>query len=245
MPRETAGTLSSDGASPQKTHRRTASVSVVIPARNEEAWIAGAVASAFAAGASEVLVADAGSSDETSSRASGAGARVLSCSAHRARQLNEAVRSSTGEALIFLHADTRLPPGAAAKVAETLESGAVFGGFRIAFLEPVRRLRIAAAMINFRTSLTRCPWGDQAQFIRRETFLRMGGFREIALMEDYDLALRMKREGKTVVLPEAVATSGRRFLVKGLLRTAAINWSIIIRFRLGADPDQLARWYRS
>lgn len=100
-------------------------------------------------------------------------------------------------------------------------------------------------MINFRTRMTGCPWGDQAQFLRRDTFLRVGGFREIALMEDYDLALRMKREGKTVVLPQSVATSGRRFLSKGVLRTAVINWAIIIRFRLGADPDELARVYRS
>ena len=223
-----------------------ATVSVIIPTWNEERWIAGTVASALAAGASEVLVADGGSSDRTAALATEAGARVLSCAAHRARQMNEAAKAATGDALIFLHADTHLPEGAASLVAGTLADGeVVFGGFRIAFLEPVRRLRTAASMINFRTRTTRCPWGDQAQFIRRDTFLRVGGFREIALMEDYDLALRMKREGKTIVLPQSVATSGRRFLSKGVLRTAAINWSIIIRFRLGADPDELARAYRS
>ena len=220
-------------------------VSVIIPTRNEELWVAGAVASAFGGGATEVIVADGGSTDRTAALAAEGGARVLSCPAHRARQLNEGARVATGEVLIFLHADTRLPAGSATVVADTLATeDVVFGGFRIAFLEPDRRLRIAAAMINFRTRMTRCPWGDQAQFIRRETFLRAGSFRQIPLMEDYDLALRMKRQGRTIVLPQSVATSGRRFLTKGVLRTAAINWSIITRFRLGADPEDLARWYR-
>ena len=206
---------------------------------------AGAVASAFRAGASEVIVADAGSTDRTTALAAEEGAKVLPCSGPRARQLNEAAKIATNDALIFLHADTQLPEGAARAVVEALAEGAVvFGGFRIAFLEPDRSLRTVASMINFRTGLTRCPWGDQAQFMRREIFLRMGGFREIPLMEDYDLALRMKRQGRTVILPEVVSTSGRRFLNKGVLRTAAINWSIIIRFRLGADPEKLAAWYR-
>ncbi len=223
----------------------TAAVSVIIPTRNEEPWIAGAVASAFRAGASEVIVADGGSSDRTIAVAEKEGARVLRCAALRARQLNEAAKIAANESLIFLHADTRLPDGAATVVNASLTTeGFLFGGFRIGFVEHDRRLRTVAAMINLRTRLTGCPWGDQAQFIRRETFQRVGGFREIPLMEDYDLALRMKREGPTVVLPYRVATSGRRFLNKGVLRTAAINWSIIIRFRLGADPDELARWYR-
>ena len=223
----------------------TAAVSVIIPTRNEEPWIAGTLAAAFRAGASEVIVADSGSTDRTTALAAEGGARVLPCTGPRARQLNDAVKIASNEALIFLHADTQLPAGAALAVVEALAGGkVVFGGFRIAFLEPDRRLRTVAAMINFRTRMTRCPWGDQAQFIRREIFLQMGGFREISLMEDYDLALRMKRQGRTVILPQLVSTSGRRFLNKGVLRTAAINWSIIIRFRLGADPKKLAEWYR-
>jgi len=82
-------------------------------------------------------------------------------------------------------------------------------------------LAFAAAAINVRTRLTRCPWGDQAQFIRRETFLEVGGFNEMPLMEDYDFAIRMKRRGQTAILPMTFTTSGRRFLRKGLIRTAA------------------------
>ena len=219
-------------------------VTVIIPTLNEEDWIAGAVTSAFAAGAAEVIVADGGSTDRTARLATSAGARMLLSEPMRARQLNLGADAASHETLVFLHADSRLPAGAAAEVEEALMNGADFGGFRIAFAEPSRRLRLAAAMINLRTSVTRCPWGDQAQFIRRETFLKAGGFLEMPLMEDYELAMRMKRHGRSVLLPMTVTTSGRRFLRKGLLRTAAHNWRTIIRYRLGADIDALARGYR-
>lgn len=219
-------------------------VTVIIPTLNEEDWIAGAVTSAFAAGAAEVIVADGGSIDRTARLATSAGARMLLSEPMRARQLNLGADAASHETLVFLHADSRLPAGAAAEVEDALMNGADFGGFRIAFAEPSRRLRLAAAMINLRTSVTRCPWGDQAQFIRRETFLKAGGFLEMPLMEDYELAMRMKRHGRSVLLPMTVTTSGRRFLRKGLLRTAAHNWRTIIRYRLGADIDALARGYR-
>ncbi|HEX7681827.1 MAG TPA: TIGR04283 family arsenosugar biosynthesis glycosyltransferase [Thermoanaerobaculia bacterium] len=219
-------------------------VTVIIPTLNEEDWIAGAVASAFAAGAAEVIVADGGSADRTPRLATSAGARMLLSEPMRARQLNLGADAASHETLIFLHADSRLPTGAAAAVEDALMKGADFGGFRIVFAEPSRRLRVAAAMINLRTSLTHCPWGDQAQFIRREMFLKAGGFLEMPLMEDYELAMRMKRSGRSVLLPMTVTTSGRRFLRKGVLRTAAHNWRTIIRYRMGADIDTLARGYR-
>jgi rSAM/selenodomain-associated transferase 2 len=219
-------------------------VTVIIPTLNEEDWIAGAVTSAFAAGAAEVIVVDGGSVDRTPRKATGAGARMLLSEPMRARQLNLGADAASHETLIFLHADSRLPTGAAGVVEDALMKGADFGGFRIAFAEPSRRLRVAAAMINLRARITRCPWGDQAQFIRREIFLKAGGFLEMPLMEDYELAMRMKRSGRSVLLPMTVTTSGRRFLRKGVLRTAAHNWRTIIRYRMGADIDALARGYR-
>lgn len=211
-------------------------VSVIIPSLNEEARIGAAIDSAFAAGAAEVIVCDGGSSDATLTVAEAHGARVLRREPPRGRQLNQGAAAATGEYLLFLHADTTLPPGAAAAVAN---SGADFGGFRLAFTEPALRLRIAAMMINLRTFLTRCPWGDQAQFIRRERF---PGYREIPIMEDYEFAVRM---GRGAILPLYVRTSGRRFLEKGVLRTAFINWRVIMRFRRGVDPEELARMYRA
>ena len=215
-------------------------VSVIIPSLNEEDWIAGAVESAFRAGAAEVIVVDGGSGDRTARFATAAGARILLAEPMRARQLNRGAQAASHSDLIFLHADSRLAPGAAPAVEAAL-TRYFFGGFRIRFIEPDRKLRLAEKMINLRTAITRAPWGDQGQFIRRDTLLARGGFREIPLMEDYELAIRMTRR---CMLPMEIATSGRRFLEKGLLRTAITNWSIVWRYRRGADPEKLARTYR-
>jgi rSAM/selenodomain-associated transferase 2 len=220
----------------------TASVSVVIAARNEEARIAGAIDSAFAAGAAEVIVADGASGDRTREIAASRGATVLPCEPMRARQFNRGAAAAKNETLIFLHADTTVPPGAAAAAAEALAGGAAFGGFRIQFAEPFRRLRFVAFMVNLRTRFTRCPWGDQAQFITRSRFLADGGFREIPLMEDYELAVRMKRN--SLLLPLTVTTSGRRFLEQGVIRTTIMNWIIIAAWRAGVSAHRLATWYR-
>ena len=217
-------------------------VSVIIPALDEEATIANAIDSARAAGVSEIIVADGGSSDRTVAMARERGVWVLEGERMRAKQLNRGAEAATGDALIFLHADTILPNGAPEAVRVTLECGYVFGGFRLEFLEP--GLGFVAWAINTRTWLTRAPWGDQAQFTRRDTFLRAGGYREIPIMEDYDLASRMKREGRTTVIPFTVITSGRRFLQKGPLRTTALNWTIITAYHLGVSPERLAKWYR-
>ncbi|HKO55181.1 MAG TPA: TIGR04283 family arsenosugar biosynthesis glycosyltransferase [Thermoanaerobaculia bacterium] len=220
----------------------TTPVSVIIPSLNEESRIGAAIGSAWAAGAAEVIVCDGGSTDATVSVATSHGARVIACEPMRARQLNRGAEAATGQYLIFLHADTTLPPDAAEAVTK---ARADFGGFRLSFAENAPKLRVAAAMINLRTFFTRCPWGDQAQFIRRDRFLSLGGYRQVPIMEDYDLAVRMRRSARTVVLPQCVITSGRRFLEKGVWRTAYINWRVIIGWRLGEDAAELARLYRS
>ena len=216
-------------------------VAVVIAALNDERSIAAAVDSAFASGSADVIVSDGGSSDRTREIAEERGARVTRSEAMRSRQFNQGAEAVAQDAIIFLHADTTLPPGCATAVASALQH-ADFGGFRISFAEPAMKLRIAARLINLRTRLTRCPWGDQAQFIRRSAFLAGGGFREIPLMEDYELAVRMRQ--RSIVLPLEVRTSGQRFLRKGVLRTALLNWTIVARYRMGADPRELARMYR-
>lgn len=218
-------------------------VSVIIPTLDEAERIGATIGSAFAAGAAEVIVCDGGSSDETTAIAQKHGARVIEGERMRARQLNRGAEAASGDALIFLHADTRLPDGACAAVAQALETHA-FGGFRLRFAERTPALVWTALAVNARTRLSRCPWGDQAQFIRRDDFLRDGGYRELPIMEDYELAVRMKRRG-SVVLPLHVTTSGRRFLRKGVVRTTALNWWIVFNYRRGVDAETLARWYRT
>lgn len=218
-------------------------VSVVIPAYNEAERIAATIDAARAAGCAEVIVADSGSTDETVTIAASRGAMIIGGERIRARQLNRGAHAAMHETIVFLHADTLLPMGAAAAIENALKTS-VFGGFQVEFLEPGRGLRFVAWMINRRTRLTHAPWGDQAHFTRREVFLRLGGYPDFPLMEDYELARRMKRAGKTTVLPLTVRTSGRRFLKKGIVRTTVTNWLIIASYHLGVSPERLARWYR-
>ena len=213
-------------------------VSVIIAARNEEASIGAAVDSAKAAGAFEVIVADGASTDRTVENARARGAVILNCEAMRAAQLNAGAARATGDALLFLHADTTLPEGAADAVVRAL-TRFEFGGFDLRFAENRFILRLAAMLINLRTRLTRCPWGDQAQFIRRDAFPR---FKPIPIMEDYDLAQRMRK--RSTIVPLKVTTSGRRFLEKGVLRTVFTNWRIVAGWHRGVDAGTLAAWYR-
>lgn len=216
-------------------------LTVIIAALNEARLIAGAVASSFEAGAHEVIVADGGSTDLTTDAASAAGATVVRGEPMRSRQFNLGAAAAQGDVLLFLHADTTLPSQAAAAVFAALDAGADFGGFRVRFREDTALLRFTAWMINHRSALTRCPYGDQAQFIRRSLF---EGFREIPLMEDYELAVRMKRRGRVAMLPLHVTTSGRRFLHRGFVRTWLTNWWIIALYRAGVAPKRLSQMYR-
>lgn len=219
-------------------------VAVIIPSLNEEARIADSIASAWAARADEVIVSDGGSSDATVARARAAGARVVTSERVRGGQMNVAAEAASSDIFVFLHADTILPGDAVERVREAVDRGASFGGFSIAFIESDWRLGLVARLVNLRTRVTRSPWGDQAQFVTREAFRAVGGFREIPIMEDYELAVRMKRRHRTTILPSRVRTSGRRLLRRGILRNAITNWRIILAWHFGADPERLARLYR-
>ena len=216
-------------------------VSAIIPAHNEANSPAAAIDAARAAGVAEVIVADGGSSDDTVGVAESRGARVITGESLRAAQINRGIEAASHENVVVVHADTLLPPGAAAAIEQSLASGAVFGAFQVSFLEGGARLATVAFMINARTRITRKPWGDQAQFGRRET-LRYPLF---PIMEDYELARRMKRTGRIAILSLVVRTSGRRFLANGVMRTAILNWVIIVYYHLGVSPERLAKWYRA
>ncbi|HEV7767714.1 MAG TPA: TIGR04283 family arsenosugar biosynthesis glycosyltransferase [Thermoanaerobaculia bacterium] len=220
-------------------------VSVIIPTLNEATTIAATIDAARAAGAAEVIVVDGGSSDATIAIVEKLGVRTITGERLRANQINRGIDAASHETIIVVHADTLLPSGATAAVEQTLNDGAVFGAFHVRFIEGGPRLAYVAFMINVRTRLTKKPWGDQAQFARRETLLRMGGYPPFPIMEDYELARRMKRAGRIAFLPLSVQTSGRRFLARGVIRTSCVNWLVIFGYHLGVTPERLARWYRS
>jgi rSAM/selenodomain-associated transferase 2 len=220
-------------------------IAVIIPTLNEESALEAAIRSAPEAGAAEIIVSDGGSSDRTLEVAARCGARLVTSERMRARQMNEAARSTDAGILAFLHADTTLPSDAGTLIREAAGRRFGFGGFRIRFTEDDPRLRFAAAMVNLRTSITRCPWGDQVQFMTRERFEALGGYRDMPIMEDYELARRMKAFGPVAFLRGEVSTSGRRFLERGIVATAVTNWRIVAAYHLGASPEELRRLYGS
>lgn len=221
-------------------------LAIVVPALNEEDTLRSNLPAALDA-ADEVVVSDGGSTDQTVTVARELGARVVSGPPGRGGQLNrgaaEALAAGAG-VLVFLHADTVLPPGGAAAVHAAIEQGAPGGAFLVRFDADRPMQRLGAKLINLRTHLTRLPLGDQAQWATRETFERLGGFRDWPILEDLDFALRLRRGGGMALIEAPVTTAARRFLEQGVVRTVATNWLIWLLFFLGVPPRRLARLYR-
>ncbi len=218
-------------------------LSVVIPTLDEEALIAGAVERAREAGVDEVLVADGGSRDRTRELAARAGAEVLETPRGRARQLNAGAARASGDALLFLHADTTLPAGAGALIRRALgRAGTVAGAF--AYRAAARGLlgHLLTVGNGVRYRLSGHPYGDQGLFLRRRTFRALGGFPELPVMEDWELVARLRRLGRVVVLPQAAITSAASFTDAGLVRACVVNVAVIVGYQLGLDPGQLAGW---
>lgn len=231
-------------ATPPPKVPRPLSLAVVVPALNEESAIEAAVASAWEAGADEVVVADGGSTDATRDRAA-AVSRVVVSARGRASQMNAGAAATTSDVILFLHADSRLPRDAAALVRGVLADPAVgAGAFRMRFDAPGLYWRAISALAHARAFWWGITLGDQAIFARRETFLRLGGYRALPILEDLDFADRARRASRFRVLKAEVRTSARRWERRGRLRTSALNWAILLLFRLGARPETLERLYR-
>ncbi len=221
-------------------------IAVVIPARDEEERIEAAIRSAREAGA-EVIVVDGGSRDATARRARTAGARVIASAPGRARQLAAgAEAASHADVLLFLHADTQLPRGWAARVGAALADPRVAGGaFAFRFAERGALLRLVELGVRLRLALARLPYGDQALFVRTSVLRALGGVPQAPIMEDLDLARGIRAHGRIALLSDAVTTSARRYQARGVLRTMARNWLALAAWSLGLDRARVAAWYRS
>ncbi len=225
-------------------------IAVVIPSLDEAGQISGAIES-VALPEVEVVVVDGGSRDDTVERARSAGARVLASEAGRARQLQAGVEASDSEVVLFLHADTRLPPGWDSAVRRALADPGVCGGaFRFRFDRRIASLRpIALRLIEWgarlRVALFGLPYGDQAIFLRRTVLDAIGGVPASPLMEDLDLVRAMKRRGRVAALPLAATTSARRYLSRGITRTALRHFLALIGWSVGVDRARIARWLES
>src|ERR1035438_7725391 len=189
--------------------------------------------------------ADARIAEETRIAFECAGATVFTLeeSPRGARLARAAQSSSSSEEIslfLFLHADTLLPFGWESAIRRAIASGAVGGAFRLSYFGGGARMRWVAFWANARTEFTRVPYGDQAPFVRRDVYERLGGHKPWPLLEDVDFAERLKREGQVAILSAAVQTSPRRYLERGVLRTVLVNWRTLFRFRRGVSPERLA-----
>ena len=220
-------------------------LSVIVPTFNEEVVIEETLRRVTMALAPyELIVADGCSEDSTVARAREY-ATVLTLEMSRGAALNRAAAIATGDVLLFLHADTMLPMGAAAAIEGALgEPGVIGGAFRLRFDHPGRLPALLARHVNLRSSLSNTFFGDQSLFVRREVFTRTGGFSDWSVMEDLEILARLRPHGRLVLLDEEVVTSTRRHRKSGWLRTIGTIWIMTLLHALGVSGDAMIRWYR-
>jgi rSAM/selenodomain-associated transferase 2 len=218
-------------------------LSVIIPALNEERSLGGTLAS-ISSHVHEIIVVDGGSKDDTVKIAREYASVVLDSNRGRGIQQHTGACHAKGEVLLFLHADTRLPNGFEIMIETTLsDPRTVFGAFRLGHHPSTAFLNLVALMANFRSLLLRMPYGDQGLFMRRSDYFRVGGFKDLPLMEDVDLVRRLNKIGKFKLVKARVRTSARRYDRNGIVYTTVRNWSLIIRYLLGQSPERLHRLY--
>jgi rSAM/selenodomain-associated transferase 2 len=163
----------------------------------------------------------------------------------RGTQMNKGASVAGGDVFLFLHADTELPADALGLISAVLDGTACGGGaFDLGIKSDRPVFRLIERLVSLRSRITNIPYGDQAIFMRREVFEKLGGYHEIPIMEDVELMRRMKRSGYTVrIIPEKVRTSPRRWEREGVLSCTLRNWTLMALYLLGRDPEKLAKYY--
>jgi rSAM/selenodomain-associated transferase 2 len=221
-------------------------LSIVMPALNEAAVIEVALAALqpLRARGVELVLADGGSQDGTPALAGPWVDAVVAAPRGRAVQMNSGADRARGPLLLFLHADTRLPPLADMLVQQAVARGAHWGRFDVRIDGRPPMLRVVAALMNLRSRSSGIATGDQAIFVTRETFERIGGFPVQPLMEDIELSRRLKRIGQPACLRARVCTSGRRWEERGVWRTIFLMWRLRWRYWRGEPAARLAEAYK-
>jgi rSAM/selenodomain-associated transferase 2 len=220
-------------------------ISIIIPVLNEAIALPSVLARIGDVPHVEVIVVDGGSRDQTVAIAKSFPVKVTSATAGRASQMNTGATIATGDILLFLHADTCLPPEFQTLIPLALQDiGTVAGAFELRIDAQLRGLRLVEQMVKMRSHFLSLPYGDQAIFLKTAIFHEIGGFADLPIMEDFELILRLRRLGRITIVPAPVITSGRRWQKLGVLKTTLINQLIVVGYFLGIPPTQLVRWYR-
>lgn len=219
-------------------------LSIIIPVLNEAVGIVPLLLrlAPLRERGAQIVVVDGGSSDDTVRLAAAHADLAFAAERGRASQMHAGALSATGDALLFLHADTLLPPHADALITAALR-GHQWGRFDVMLDGAHPMFRVIAAMMNLRSRLTSIATGDQAIFMRRTFYLQAGGFPQLALMEDIAFCKRARQLARPACLRQRVLTSARRWEKNGIWRTIFLMWRLRLAYFLGADPERLARQY--
>jgi rSAM/selenodomain-associated transferase 2 len=222
-------------------------LTVIMPVLNEAAGLAAALQALepLRARGAQIIVVDGDSTDDSAARAQTGGAQVISAACGRALQMNAGAQQASGELLLFLHADTRLPFNADALIGQALAVGPrVWGRFDVHIAGKPRLLRVIAAFMNARSRWSGIATGDQAMFMTRAAFHKVGGFPVQPLMEDIEMSARLLKLSRPACLRARVITSGRRWEARGVWSTLVLMWRLRLAYWRGAAPERLAELYR-
>ena len=219
-------------------------ISVIIPVLNEEKTIAATLLALQRLKPDELILVDGGSSDRTPEVCRKFGVELYSSPLGRARQMNFGAQRGTGHVLLFLHADSRLPPSAFDDIRLALEDPRVVGGrFDLQLDDACPMLRLVGYMISLRSRISKVGTGDQAIFVRREIFAELGGYPDIPLMDDVAFSRALKRRGTVACLRSRVVTSARRWQREGIWSTILKMWALKSLYLAGISPVRLKRYY--
>jgi rSAM/selenodomain-associated transferase 2 len=241
---------SKEGSPPLGATARSAqgaSISIIVPTLNEAERIVTCLQSlrALRKRGAELIVADGGSTDATLVLAKPWADRVLVGPRGRAKQMNLGASNAGGDVLLFLHADTQLPADASAALDAALADAQVsWGRFDVQIDGASPLLKLVAALMNLRSRASGIATGDQAIFVRRDVFQRLGGFPNQPLMEDVEISKRLRKLSRPACLRQRVTTSGRRWEQRGVLRTIVLMWMLRALYWIGLPAERLARMYR-
>ena len=223
-------------------------ISIIIPVYNEAETINSCIANVKKTCGEnyEIIIVDGSDDGSTLSAVDDDAVMLLASPPGRAVQMNYGAQKAVGDILIFLHADTTLPPAAGKIVRETLRAPcATAGAFKLGFDTPLRSMKWISFLADMRCRLERVPYGDQAIFVYKSTFEKLGGFPEIQLMEDVEFFRNIKRKRlEIVILKESITTSSRRYIADGPLRCALRNTFLRILHLCGVNPATLRDLYR-
>ena len=225
-------------------------ISIIIPVLNETERINETIAllrESDSGKESEIVVVDGDAAASTLAAVLDGSVRGIISARGRAVQMNRGAEAASGDILLFLHADTLLPPHALSLIRRAMKDGrSVAGAFDLGFDTKRTIFRVTEKYVFLRTRLTKIPFGDQAIFIRRDYFRNLGGYREIPVMEDVDLMKRIRKKGDRIrIIPVKVSTSPRRYEREGILSCTFRNWVLQALFAMGVPPERLAKRYRS